>query len=93
MTPVGSGAESARLSRARGRGRRMWPPSRRSNWRHAPERERDALFAAWLEGWTPSLRGAAQVWLIEDVHWAGGDVLALHRLRGGSSRASGAPGD
>ena len=42
-----------------------------------PADDRDALFAAWLEGLDALASGAPQVWLVEDAHWAGGDVLAF----------------
>ena len=42
-----------------------------------PAEERDALFATWLEGMDGMAAGRPQVWLVEDVHWAGGDVLAF----------------
>ncbi len=42
-----------------------------------PNEERDTLFAAWLEGLDALSGDATQVWLVEDVHWAGGDVLAF----------------
>jgi class 3 adenylate cyclase/tetratricopeptide (TPR) repeat protein len=37
---------------------------------------RSALFDAWLEG-LAALGSADALWLVEDVHWAGGDVLAF----------------
>jgi D-alanyl-D-alanine dipeptidase len=42
-----------------------------------PQEEREALFGAWLEGIDALAAGRTQVWLVEDVHWAGGDVLAF----------------
>ena len=42
-----------------------------------PADERDTLFGAWLEGLDALAGGTTQVWLVEDVHWAGGDVLAF----------------
>src|SRR5688500_6397403 len=38
--------------------------------------ERDARFDAWVTALDALSRGAS-VWLIEDVHWAGGDLLAF----------------
>ena len=38
--------------------------------------ERDARFDAWVSALDVLSRGAS-VWLIEDVHWAGGDLLAF----------------
>src|SRR3954447_23847036 len=48
----------------------------------APTEDRDALFAAWLDGLDAVAAGSSQLWLIEDVHWAGGDVLAFLDLAG-----------
>jgi class 3 adenylate cyclase/tetratricopeptide (TPR) repeat protein len=42
-----------------------------------PSEERDSLFAAWLEALDAIAAGRPQTWLVEDVHWAGGDVLAF----------------
>ena len=42
-----------------------------------PTDDRSALFAAWLDGLDALAAGEVQVWLVEDVHWAGGDVLAF----------------
>jgi class 3 adenylate cyclase len=42
-----------------------------------PLEERDVLFAAWLDGIDAIAASRPQVWLVEDVHWAGGDVLAF----------------
>ncbi len=41
--------------------------------------EREARFEAWMTALEAleALRGGASVWLIEDVHWAGGDLLAF----------------
>jgi class 3 adenylate cyclase len=38
--------------------------------------ERDARFDAWVSA-LDALTPGASVWLIEDVHWAGGDLLAF----------------
>ncbi len=38
--------------------------------------ERDARFDAWVSA-LDALAPGASVWLIEDVHWAGGDLLAF----------------
>ncbi|MBA2644649.1 MAG: AAA family ATPase, partial [Solirubrobacterales bacterium] len=38
--------------------------------------ERDARFDAWITA-LDALGSTASVWLIEDVHWAGGDLLAF----------------
>ncbi|HYI22032.1 MAG TPA: adenylate/guanylate cyclase domain-containing protein, partial [Candidatus Limnocylindrales bacterium] len=52
-----------------------WPPAATDEAR--PSDERSALFAAWIEGLNALAAGRTQVWLIEDIHWAGGDVLAF----------------
>jgi class 3 adenylate cyclase/predicted ATPase len=39
--------------------------------------ERDALFEAWLDAMDVLGDGAPVVWIVEDVHWAGGDLLAF----------------
>jgi class 3 adenylate cyclase len=41
------------------------------------ETDRATLFAGWLEALDALGRGAAQVWLVEDVHWAGPDLVAF----------------
>jgi class 3 adenylate cyclase/tetratricopeptide (TPR) repeat protein len=55
-----------------------------------PSEDREALFGAWLEGLDALAGPHTQVWLVEDVHWAGGDVLAF--LEAAGSRARGATG-
>ena len=54
----------------------VWPPAVAVT-DAKPTEDRDALFAAWLEGLDALAGAATQVWLVEDVHWAGGDVLAF----------------
>ena len=44
--------------------------------------ERDRLFAAWLEGLDTLAGDAPAVWLVEDLHWASGDLLAFLDLAG-----------
>jgi class 3 adenylate cyclase/tetratricopeptide (TPR) repeat protein len=39
--------------------------------------DRDRLFAAWLEGLDALAAGAPAAWLVEDLHWASGDLLAF----------------
>jgi class 3 adenylate cyclase len=39
--------------------------------------EREARFSAWTEGLDALAHAAPVVWLVEDVHWAGGDLLAF----------------
>ena len=53
-----------------------------------PTDDRDALFTAWVEGLDALADGQTQMWLVEDVHWAGGDVLAFLDL----ATARAAPG-
>jgi len=43
--------------------------------------EREARFAAWVEA-LDALAPYASAWLIEDVHWAGGDLLAFLDVAG-----------
>jgi class 3 adenylate cyclase len=51
-----------------------------------PSEDRDALFSAWLDA-LDGLSGPRPVaWLVEDVHWAGGDVLAFLSLAGSRAR-------
>jgi class 3 adenylate cyclase len=44
-----------------------------------PSTDRDARFGAWLDAFDALdlVAGRPAVWLVEDVHWAGGDVLAF----------------
>jgi class 3 adenylate cyclase/tetratricopeptide (TPR) repeat protein len=39
--------------------------------------EREARFAAWMEGLDALSGNRSAVWVVEDVHWAGGDLLAF----------------
>ena len=57
-----------------------WPGAPGQVQQHSDDR--DALFSAWLDGLDALAGGAAQVWFVEDVHWAGGDVLAFLDLAG-----------
>ena len=50
--------------------------------------DRDAVFAAWLEAFDALASGRPQLWIVEDVHWAGGDLLAFIAAAG-SAPASG----
>ena len=65
------------------------PPSSAPRWRGSSIRtppfggagsdlaaERDARFDAWITA-LDALSGGPSAWLIEDVHWAGGDLLAF----------------
>ncbi|MDQ2967314.1 MAG: AAA family ATPase [Actinomycetota bacterium] len=42
-----------------------------------PAEDRDRLFAAWLEGLDALTAGDPAAWLVEDLHWASGDLLAF----------------
>jgi class 3 adenylate cyclase len=53
----------------------VWPPDIEP--RDGQRQEREVLFAAWLEALDALAAGRPAVWLVEDVHWAGGDVLAF----------------
>jgi class 3 adenylate cyclase len=39
--------------------------------------ERERLFAAWLEGLDALAANTPTAWLVEDLHWASGDLLAF----------------
>ncbi|MFI5261456.1 MAG: adenylate/guanylate cyclase domain-containing protein [Candidatus Limnocylindrales bacterium] len=39
--------------------------------------DRAALFAAWLDGFDALAGRRTQIWVIEDLHWAGPDVVAF----------------
>jgi class 3 adenylate cyclase/tetratricopeptide (TPR) repeat protein len=49
---------------------------------HGVGEERDRLFAAWLEGLDALAAGSPALWLVEDLHWASGDLLAFLDLAG-----------
>ncbi len=55
-----------------------------------PAAEREQLFAAWLEGLDAIAGERAAVWLVEDVHWASPDLLAIPRARRGVAENRGA---
>src|SRR6266511_3561736 len=50
--------------------------------------DRQAVFAAWLEGLDALTEGRRSLWLVEDAHWAGPDVLQFLAFAG--SHATGA---
>ncbi|HYI66857.1 MAG TPA: adenylate/guanylate cyclase domain-containing protein [Candidatus Limnocylindrales bacterium] len=50
--------------------------------------ERDARFGAWVTA-LDALGNGPSVWLIEDVHWAGGDLLAFLDHAGGAGSRHG----
>ena len=63
----------------------VWP-TRAAEDRGALAVDREALFDAWLDGFE-ALRGERrQLWLVEDVHWAGGDLLAFLERAGTAAR-------
>ena len=41
--------------------------------------ERDAAFDAWLDGLSALAEGRCELWIAEDVHWAGGDTIGFLR--------------
>ena len=47
----------------------------------AAERERDALFAAWTEGIDALAGGRPALWIVEDIDWAGRDLLPTSSTR------------
>ena len=55
----------------------------------AQRQEREVLFAAWLEALDALAAGRPAVWLVEDVHWAGGDVLAFLDFAASAGSAAG----
>jgi hypothetical protein len=55
----------------------VWPPASSPDDAGKPADERESLFSSWLQGLDALGAGATQVWVVEDVHWAGGDVLAF----------------
>ena len=69
----------------------VWPSAVPSD-SAKPTEDRDALFAAWLEGLDALAAGATQTWLVEDVHWAGGDVLAFLEFAATHARPDSRPG-
>jgi class 3 adenylate cyclase/tetratricopeptide (TPR) repeat protein len=50
---------------------------------------REQRFAAWLEALDALSGDSPSVWMLEDVHWAGGDLLAFLRLAGGAPSRKG----
>jgi class 3 adenylate cyclase/tetratricopeptide (TPR) repeat protein len=50
--------------------------------------DRQAVFAAWLEGLDALTEGRGSLWLVEDAHWAGPDFLQFLAFAG--SHATGA---
>lgn len=56
----------------------LWPPVVAA----ATPPDRDARFGAWLEALDALAGQRLTVWLVEDIHWAGGDLLAFLALAG-----------
>jgi class 3 adenylate cyclase/tetratricopeptide (TPR) repeat protein len=54
-----------------------------------PNEDRDALFGAWIDGLDALAGPSTQMWLVEDTHWAGGDVLAFLELATSRSAMNG----
>ena len=57
----------------------------------APLTDRAARFAAWLEGLDALGGDRVQVWLVEDLHWAGLDIVAFLDAASAASDHRGAP--
>jgi class 3 adenylate cyclase/tetratricopeptide (TPR) repeat protein len=56
----------------------LWPTTDTRTTGSGPRaEERDARLGAWLEALDALNGGAVSTWLIEDVHWAGGDLRAF----------------
>lgn len=53
----------------------LWPGAEEKRSGQATDRE--AVFAAWLEAFGALGAGRAALWIVEDAHWAGGDLLAF----------------
>ena len=53
----------------------VWPPALAAGGTDPADR-RDALFASWREA-LGCLGEGPEIWIVEDVHWAGGDLLAF----------------
>jgi class 3 adenylate cyclase/tetratricopeptide (TPR) repeat protein len=55
-----------------------WPPAEAEGEARAGlSAERETRFAAWIEGFDALAAGRTSLWVIEDIHWAGGDLLAF----------------
>jgi class 3 adenylate cyclase/tetratricopeptide (TPR) repeat protein len=51
--------------------------------------DRDAAFEAWLEALDALADGRRSMWIVEDVHWASGDLVAFLDHAGGPPAANG----
>ncbi len=63
----------------------IWPPPVPP----ATTPDRDARFAAWLEALDALAGERPSTWLVEDIHWAGGDLIAFLALAGTWSTGGG----
>jgi predicted ATPase len=95
--PVGEEPESWLCERLRGRGFTDEPAAvvarelvsvARSTSTTAIE-DRETLFAAWAAGLDALAGDAAVVWVVEDAHWAGGDLLAFLDYAGSAASTGG----
>lgn len=68
--------------------RLVWPPPPEPGPRE-PAGDREGRFAAWLQALDALATGSAALWLVEDVHWAGGDVLAFLSYAGREASTAG----
>jgi class 3 adenylate cyclase/tetratricopeptide (TPR) repeat protein len=68
--------------------RLVWPPPPEPGSRE-PAGDREGRFAAWLQALDALATGSAALWLVEDVHWAGGDVLAFLSYAGREASTAG----
>ena len=77
-----------RRRRSSGGSPRPWAPAARRSWRatcsrmldpgpEAASRDRAGLLASLVEAIGAAADGRPQAWLLEDLHWAGGDLLAF----------------
>lgn len=62
----------------------LWPPlaAPAVHSSSATPADRDARFLAWLEALDALAGEKPSTWLVEDIHWAGGDFLAFLALAG-----------
>jgi class 3 adenylate cyclase/tetratricopeptide (TPR) repeat protein len=51
--------------------------------------DRQAVFAAWLEGLDALTEGRGSLWLVEDTHWAGPDILQFLAFAGSHATRAG----
>ena len=55
----------------------VWPDVAGSSGDRDLGAQREARFGAWVEALDALAAGAPSLWVVEDVHWAGGDLLAF----------------